>query len=84
MSGRYETVFSKEFLKKMRNLGKKEQIMILKKVKTLESNPYAGKPLKGALIGRYSLRQGNYRVIYSISIGKVSVITVGHRSSIYE
>jgi mRNA-degrading endonuclease RelE of RelBE toxin-antitoxin system len=53
-------------------------------VKTLETDPYAGKPLKGTLIGLYSLRQGQYRMIYSVSKETISVITVGHRRSIYE
>jgi mRNA-degrading endonuclease RelE of RelBE toxin-antitoxin system len=84
MNGRYEVTFSKEFVKRMRKLSKKGQIMILRKVRGLESDPYEGKPLRGALVGLYSLRQGEYRVICTISKNKISVITVGHRSSIYE
>jgi Txe/YoeB family toxin of Txe-Axe toxin-antitoxin module len=56
MNGRYKITFSKEFLKKIRKLEKGDQITILKRVKTLEADPYAGKPLKGAIIGLFSLR----------------------------
>ena len=84
MNGRYEITFSKEFLRKIRKREKGDQITILKRVKTLETDPYAGKPLKGALIGLFSLRQGEYRVIYNLSKETISVITVGHRRPIYE
>lgn len=50
----------------------------------LRIDPYrVGKPLAGHLIGRYSARRGDYRVIYRITERTVVVEAVGHRSSIY-
>ncbi len=54
MSGKYDLEFTREFLRK---------------AKFLESDPHSGKPLKGGLTGLYSLRQGDYRIIYGISKG---------------
>jgi len=51
----------------------------------LEIDPYQGKPLKGALKGRYTYRVGSYRIIYLIKKQKliVYVIDIGHRREIY-
>lgn len=32
--------------------------------RVLETDPYIGKPLRGALIDKWSLRIGDFRVIY--------------------
>jgi len=44
-----------------------------------------GKPLRGELSGKWSLRVGNYRVIYTINEKEKAVIlySVGHRKKIY-
>ena len=44
-----------------------------------------GKPLKGALAGRYSLRAGSYRIVYRIeaAVLLVLVIDIGHRRDVY-
>ena len=47
--------------------------------------PYKGKALKGELSGLFSLRVGDYRVIYWINEkeGIVWLIDVGHRKRVY-
>ena len=42
----YELVFSEKFRNRIKKLDKKNQITILKKIKTLKNNPSAGKPLR--------------------------------------
>jgi len=51
----------------------------------LAHDPWQGKPLKGALRGRYSYRVGSYRIVYLVrqSVLLVLVIDVGHRRDIY-
>ena len=51
----------------------------------LERDPFQGKPLVGALKGRYSYRVGSYRIVYLIRRREllVVVIDVGHRRDIY-
>jgi len=48
-------------------------------------NPLLGKPLKDKLKGKYSLRVGVYRIIYSFQKAEliVYVLDIGHRSEIY-
>jgi mRNA interferase RelE/StbE len=55
-------------------------------IRTLEINPYMGKPLRGELAGRWSLRIGDYRVIYVIDENQKIVIlySVKHRKVIYK
>jgi len=54
-------------------------------IRKLETNPYLGKPLRGELMGKRSLRVGDYRVIYAVDEDKKVVIlfTVGHRKAVY-
>jgi mRNA interferase RelE/StbE len=51
----------------------------------LADNPYSGKHLKGALKGEWSLRAGDYRVIYQVdeAARTVTLYTVDHRSKVY-
>ena len=53
---------------------------------TLKTNPYQGKKLKGRLAGDYSMRVGDYRIIYTIYKNKliVYIIDLGHRKEIYK
>jgi mRNA interferase RelE/StbE len=47
--------------------------------------PRVGKPLKLALVGLYSARRGDYRVIYRIDDHehRIDVVAIEHRSDIY-
>ena len=55
MSKRYNLVFTKEFLKRLKELDRQVQIRMLKEVKILEENPFAGKRLRGRLSELLSL-----------------------------
>lgn len=57
----------------------------LEKVDLLAENPASGTPLKGRLKGLFSLRFGDYRIIYEIDYAKKEVIvtSVGPRGRIY-
>ncbi|MBC7131265.1 type II toxin-antitoxin system RelE/ParE family toxin [Candidatus Bathyarchaeota archaeon] len=84
MSGKYQLVFTSEFLKRLKKLDREAQIRVLKGVKVLEENPFSGKRLRGSLSGLLSLRIGDYRIIYQVSKDEVIIRTFGHRKSIYE
>ena len=49
----------------------------------LSDNPHLGKPLRGNLEGEWSLRVGEYRVLYTIEGSIVWVETVRHRRDAY-
>ena len=52
----------------------------------MTSEPYLGKPLKGELYGKWSLRVGDYRIIYTIDEQKkiLTLLNVGHRKMVYK
>ena len=72
-------------LKKLRNTNLTLTNRIIKLIDTLSSHPFSGKPLKGEKCGCYSLRTGDYRIIYEVySTEKiVHIIRIGHRKDIY-
>jgi len=84
MKKKFELIFTKEFLRRLKNLDKQTQIRILRELKVLEKQPFAGKQLVGRLSGLMSLRIGGYRVIHQLTEKKVIIRTVGHRKTIYK
>lgn len=54
-------------------------------VRRLAENPHLGKPLRGELRGKWSLRVGDYRVIYVVEEAerRVVLFAVRHRRSAY-
>ncbi len=72
-------------LEKIYKLDNRLYFRIITTIETLKKNPYQGKRLKGKLIGDYSLRVGDHRIIYSVYKDKliVYIIDLGHRKEIY-
>ena len=64
---------------------KKQRQRIIARIRALTENPRPRGVEKLAGLGRYRVRQGAYRIIYSIEDDDliVYVVKVGHRSSIY-
>jgi len=54
-------------------------------LETLKTNPFLGKPLKDRLKGKYSLRVGVYRIIYSIDKQEITIyiLDIAHRREVY-
>lgn len=59
---------------------------ILRKIESLEGSPYEGKPLVANLKGEFSLRVGNYRIVYEIDSPNhiIYVLTIKHRKQVYK
>ncbi len=59
---------------------------IVNALSSLQANPWQGKSLKHKLKGKFSLRVGPYRIIYSIDqkIVTVFILDIGHRKDIYQ
>lgn len=72
--------------KQIKALPKREQIKIIKRVYKLADNPLPQgvKKLKG-IDSLYRIRQGDWRIIYTIEDKKLAVLVVkiGHRREIY-
>jgi len=58
---------------------------LTKAIDSLISSPFQGKPLTGNKKGCYSLREGDYRIIYETypTQSIVHIIRVGHRRDVY-
>lgn len=74
------------FVKSLDKLDAAVKRRILNKASELGDSPYEGKMLKGELSGLFSLRVGDYRIIYWIDEKESTVwlVDVGHRKRIYK
>lgn len=81
----YNLSFSKEAEDYLKKLDKENQKRIAKKIGSLIENPELGKPLTANLAGLWSLRIGDYRVLYEIKNNElmILVIKIGHRKNVY-
>jgi mRNA interferase RelE/StbE len=85
MSDVYEVTLSVDAAKSVRKLPKQVQTAVVAALTALETDPRAGKPLIGEFAGIWSLRRGDYRVLYRIDDRerRVEIARVGHRRDIY-
>ena len=82
---KYEISVKKSAVKELEDIPKKELQKILKKIKTLSSDPRPQHSQKLSQREQYRIRQGDYRIIYSVQDDELTVyiIKVGHRKEIY-
>ncbi len=82
---RYRVVVRKSVAKDLRGVPRKDVKRVLAAIRELADNPRppGAKKLSGQ--ERYRLRQGNYRILYSIEDDRliVSVVRVGNRREVY-
>jgi len=84
---RYRIVIKPSGSKEIGAVGqKKDRQRIVLRIQSLGQNPrpFGCEKLSGAL-NQYRVREGNYRIVYSIDDEKllVDVVKVGHRKDIY-
>lgn len=81
----YKITFKKSVSKDLRSIPKKDVQRILEVIKTLSENPRPPQSKKLSGQEKYRLRQGNYRILYSIEDDKliVQVVKVGNRRDVY-
>jgi len=80
----FELKSTPKFEKLFRKLEREIQAKVLKQISSLMTDPFQGKSLHGSLKGKFSLRVGDYRVIYRVEGNVVLLLVVGHRKKIYE
>ena len=78
-----EVRLTRRFQKSFAKLDRTIQDRVREAVGHLRTDPHAGKPLKGELAGEWSLRVGDYRVLYALDGDIVWVETVRHRREVY-
>ena len=81
----YKIFFRKSVWKDFESIPKKELNGILKKINSLSENPRPSGSQKLSAQERYRVRQGRYRILYSIQDEELTVwiVKVGHRKDVY-
>ena len=81
----YKIYFKKSVLKDIKSIPYKDMRRIMKRIESLSKNPRPPGHEKLSDQDLYRIRQGNYRIVYSIkdNILTVWVIKIGHRRDIY-
>jgi mRNA interferase RelE/StbE len=81
----YRLFFKKSVHKDLAAIPKKDLRKILSRIKTLTEDPRPTGCEKLTGHERYRLRQGRYRIVYSIQDDELTVwvVAVGHRKDIY-
>ena len=85
---RYSIELSKEAADDIDTLYRSDRKLfhrIIKKMESLEDSPYEGKPLVENHKGEFSLRVGNYRIVYEIDSPNhiIYILTAKHRKHVY-
>ena len=81
----YRIVVKKSVSKDLKKIPKKDVRRILEAIESLAQDPRPPQSKKLSGQERYRLRQGNYRILYSIEDEKlvVQVVKVGNRRDVY-
>jgi mRNA interferase RelE/StbE len=81
----YEIYFKESVWKELKKIPKNDLKKILSRIENLGSDPRPKGSEKLAGHELYRVRQGNYRIVYSIQDNELTVwvIKVGHRKDIY-
>ena len=80
-----QVFITRQAQKQFKNIPQNKQQKIREVFSSLAATPLIGKPLKGQLEGKYSIRCWPYRIIYQID-GKnqqVFVLAIIHRQGAY-
>jgi mRNA interferase RelE/StbE len=81
----YKIYFKKSVEKDLKVIPKKDLVKILERIEALaeDPRPQGCEKLSGQL--KYRLRQGRYRILYSVQDDELTiwVVKVGHRKDIY-
>jgi len=81
----YKIFFKKSVWKDFQSIPDKDLKKILNRIESLSSNPRLSGSQKLSGQERYRLRQGQYRIVFSIQDKELTVwvVKVGHRREIY-
>ena len=84
-TSQYQLVLTPRADRNIERLARHVRERVVRWIDVLAKQPHLGKPLKGRLRGKRSLRVGDYRVIYSLDTAhhKVVVENAGHRRKVY-
>ena len=81
----YRVIVKESVSKDLKKIPEKDVSRILSAIRTLAENPRPPQSKKLSGQDRYRLRQGNYRILYSIEDDRliVCVVKIGDRRDVY-
>jgi mRNA interferase RelE/StbE len=81
----YKIFFKKSVEKDLKSIPTRDLKKILRKIESLQLNPRPTGSEKLTGLERYRIRQGSYRIVYSIQDFELTVwvVKIGHRKEIY-
>jgi len=81
---KYKIFIKKSAANEMENISKKDLKHIVKRIQSLTENPGPRGSQKLSTQERYRIRQGNYRIVYSIQDKELAaqIFKIGHRREI--
>lgn len=81
----YKVYFKESVEKDFTAIPKKDLVKILRRIRALSENPRPSGCEKLTGRERYRVRQGRYRIVYSIEdeVLTVWIVKVGHRKDVY-
>ena len=83
----YKIIFKRNAIKDLDGIDNKTRERIIKKLEWLikQNDPLAfAVRLTDPIIGQFRFRIGSYRVIFDHCEGTITILKIGHRSSIYK
>ena len=82
---KYRIEFKPSVWRDLDEIGKADRKRILKRIEKLAEDPRPAECKKLTGSERYRIRQGNYRILYSIEGDRliIVIVKVGHRREIY-
>lgn len=81
----YELRFKPSVAKDLQGIPQADVQRILARIETLRDNPRPHGSEKLSAQERYRLRQGNYRILYTVADAEVivEIVKIGHRRDVY-
>ena len=79
----YSLEVTRNFLKDLRKIPRKEQVRIRRALGEIEVNPFLGRKVVGAQLGQYRWRVGGYRIRYDVEETNIIVLRVLKREDAY-
>jgi mRNA interferase RelE/StbE len=83
--GKYRIAVKKSAVKELNKIPDRDLKKIVSRIESLADNPRPKGCEKLSQLERYRVKQGNYRILYSIEDDAltVCVVKIGHRKDIY-
>jgi mRNA interferase RelE/StbE len=82
---KYRLTIKKSAAKELQDIPKKDLLKIIKRIQVLAENPRPTGVQKLSAREQYRVRQGDYRIVYSINDKEllVDIVKIGHRREVY-